>query len=109
MIIFYPRILIANTDEKIMDEIVYIFSELNLPYYLQSKTYSVGKRQRIKYELLVNGLKNCSKVLPYVIPYLIAKKERAQKLLLWCESRLSKSASKYTKEDFEILSIRQRV
>ena len=107
---FIPRISIANSDTKIIDEVAEIFNELNLPYYIQSKSYNVGKEVRIKYELLVNGLVRCSQVLPHIIPFLVSKKERAKELLSWCEYRLSrKKGEKYTDKDTLILSIRQRI
>ena len=107
---FFPRISIANSDKKIINEAVDIFKELNLPYYIQSKSYKVGKEVRKKYELLVNGLIRCSQVLPHIIPFLVSKKERAKKLLSWCKYRISrKRGEKYTDKDTLILSIRQRI
>ena len=107
---FCPRISIANTDKILLDEVEKIFKELNLSYHFQSKSYKVGEKEKIKFEITVNGLRRCSKVLPLIIPFLISKKERAEKLLLWCEYRLSKkSRERYTEKDKEILSIRQRV
>lgn len=106
---FAPRISIANTDRKIIDEAALIFDELKLKYYLQSKTYKVGEKVKIKFELLFNGMERCLKVLPIIIPFLISKKEKAEKLLSWCKYRTSlKRNSKYTENDLEILSIRKR-
>ena len=106
---FIPRISIANSDKKIIEEVEEILRNLDLPYYLQSKKYEVGNKIRVKFEILINGLKRCSQVLPHIIPFLVSKKEKAIKLLAWCEYRLSKnSREKYTKKDDEILIIRQR-
>ncbi len=106
---FYPRISIANTNKNLINEASFIFNELGLAYYIQSKTYFVGEKQRIKYELLVNGIRRCIPVLQLVIPYLVAKKENAEKLLSWCLRRNNLGASKYDEEDMKILSIRQRI
>jgi hypothetical protein len=106
---FIPRVSIANSDLAIIKEASRILEELNIMYHLQSKNYYVGEKERIKYEVLINGLKRCSKVLPYIIPYLVSKKDKAERLLSWCKHRLSvKPNSKYTEMDTEILSIRQR-
>ena len=105
----YPRISIVNCDKNIIEEVTQILNELNLKHYIQTKVYVVGEEQHIKYEVLVNGIKRCIPMLHEIIPYLVAKKERAQKLLVWCNRRLLRPMMKYTQEDLEILSIRQRV
>ena len=105
---FIPRISIANSDKRIIKEASNILRELNLLHYIQSKPYTVGNKTRIKFEILINGLKRCSQALPHIIPFLVSKKEKAEKLLEWCGYRLSKtSQEKYTDKDEEILSIRK--
>src|SRR3989338_5086286 len=73
---YYPRISIANSDITLINEVISIFEELKMPYYLQSKQYDVDGKNRIKYEILVNGLTRCCEVLPVILPFLISKKER---------------------------------
>jgi hypothetical protein len=84
---FAPRISIVNTDLKIINEVSEICNCLNLAYYIQKKE---GKGTwKTKYELLFGGIKRCNKFLPYIIPFLIAKKEKAELLKEYCNIRLS--------------------
>lgn len=88
---FIPRLSIVNTDLKIIQECVAIFEEMELPHYLQTKA---GKGTWLtKYELLVNGMKRCDRVLPVLIPHLVAKRERAERLLALCRERLDQPSN----------------
>jgi hypothetical protein len=106
---FAPRISVVNTDLRMIDEVKAIFDEVGISYHGQEKA---GKGTwKTKHEVLVEGFKRCSEALPILIPYLVAKKEKARRLLDLCESRLkSPRNAEYTAEQVELaMSLRERV
>lgn len=86
---FRPQLSVCNTDMRIMDEVESLFKELTLPYHIV-KNEARKDSQRPVTELTTRGLKRCFRALPHIIPYLIAKQERAEALFDFCLSRLTK-------------------
>lgn len=98
---FIPRIGIVNTDMNLINEVVSILEKVKLPFHVRSQKDKKHPHWKIKFEIYIIGIKRCVKSLPILIPYIISKKEKAVRLLSFCESRLSKPIySSYT--DFEI-------
>lgn len=84
---YVPRITIVNTDWRVMDKVVAIFKEYKLPFYLHRRKPR-KKHYKEKIELEVSGYKRIHKVLPVIVPYLIAKRKRAEWLFAYVDSRL---------------------
>jgi len=105
---FAPRISIVNTDLRMIDEAVSILEELGLAFHMQEKA-GLGT-WKTKYEVLMDGYKRCSKALPVLMPYLVVKRGKAERLLALCESRLSSPRNAaYTTEEIALaLSVRER-
>lgn len=108
---FIPRISIANTDMVMIDEVVAILTQLELVHYLQSWTDRGHEHWKRKYEVIINGILRCSEALPIMIPYLVVKRSKAERLLRFCESRRSHpTRTPYSEEEIQLaLSLRERI
>ena len=104
---FAPRISITNTDPVMIDEVVSILRETGLAFHLQQKD-GIGTWKR-KLEVIIEGFKRCSQALPVLLPYLVSKREKAERLLRLCESRIQSNSAPYTAEQVALaLSLRER-
>lgn len=106
---YMPRVSIVNTDLIIINEVISICEEVSLPYYVQTKR---GKGLwKTKYEIIFNGIRKCKPILEIIIPYLVAKQQRAVSLLEFCNKRLSlPRQSPYSEGDIKLAqSIRVRI
>ena len=108
---FIPRISIANTNLIMINEVVAILSELKLVHYVQTWKDADHEHWKRKHEVLINGILRCSEALPILIPYLVVKRDKAEKLLMLCESRMSlRRKTSYSGEEIELaLSLRERI
>ena len=85
-----PKITMWNTDNNLIEEYMSILDEIGTTYYVftqKPRANNLGKKVCFRVE--IHGLKRMVKVLPTIIPYLIAKKQKGIDLLLFCESRLA--------------------
>lgn len=100
---YIPRISIVNTDERIIAEVSDILHQLALPHYVQTKA---GKGTwKTKWEVLFNGYLRCNDALPWIIPNLIAKREKAEALYELCGRRLSHGPNvRYCDVDYELVA-----
>jgi hypothetical protein len=106
---YKPKINVVNTDLRMINETISILDELHIPHYVQSKKDKKNPHYKIKYEILTVGIKRCKMLLPVIIPYLIVKRRRAERLLEFCDLRLSKPYnSKYADEEFRLLDLVRR-
>ncbi len=96
-----PEITIVNTDLRIINEVVTIFEELRIPHHVQSKKDHSHPMWKIKYEVIIAGLKRCGFAIPCLVNHLIAKKEKMLNMEKWIEYRLKlPHKSPYTQIDF---------
>ncbi len=106
---YIPRISISNSDTTIIEECRKILVTLGVAHYIQKKEYTIlGKRgrpkERIKYEILINGYKRNHKALPILLPYIRSKHRRAELLLDLVRSRLSAPhRSPYTAHEIHLV------
>jgi hypothetical protein len=94
---------VVNTEKLLIDEVAAIFDELGLSYYRQLVPGYRANRQE-RHSIIIAGMKRAVKVLPFLTPYLRGKKRgKAERLMLWCASRLSLPAnSPYTQEQVDL-------
>jgi len=101
---YTPRISIVNTDISIINEASLIFKKMSLPHFIQERE-GTGSWKK-KYEIIIGGIQRCRRVIPHIIPVLIAKKNKAILLSEYCESRMSgKFRSPITTRQHEIAKI----
>lgn len=77
--------------------------------FIGAACYVTGRYKKNPcYTIRVSGLRRVNNFLPLVIPYMVTKKEEAEKLLQFCQSRLAKQikfkSSPYTSEELELFS-----
>jgi intein/homing endonuclease len=85
---YNPRISMVNTNDKIIEEVIRILKNLNLPYYVHKR--KSNKRWKAKTEIVIAGYKRCARALPYLIPYVHGKQEQAKLMSELIQSRFSK-------------------
>lgn len=97
---FIPRIGITNTNTYIMKEAKLILDLIKIPYTVVITTDKKHLEWKPAVRFAINGFNACYKCLPFLLPYLIAKKEKAELLFKWIAYRFQcKSMHSYTKED----------
>jgi hypothetical protein len=101
-----PRISVVNTDIRLINEVIAIYEEINIPHYVQSKKDKKNPHWRIKYEILINGLKRCNQAIPTLIDYVVVKKNKMIAMREWIDYRLGLSnRHPYTDKDFVYLNL----
>ncbi len=84
-----PRIMITNTDQRIIDRAVEIIQRLGVGVYVWTQTKHNPRHKPIK-RLAVRGIKRVHAFLPKIAPALIGKRDQAEKLLNFTTERLSR-------------------
>lgn len=100
---FRPQASVVNTDDRIIDEVISILEELELPFHVHRHTARKYSQRPVS-EVRIIGLKRVARALPSIIPYLVSKKARAQAILDFAELRLLQENIKHGQPltDFEI-------
>ena len=101
-----PRISVVNTDLRLINEIIAIYEETNIPHYVQSKKDKKHLHWKIKYEILISGLKRCNQAIPNLVDYLVVKKSKMIAMRDWIDYRLRlPHQHPYTDKDFKYLNL----
>jgi len=101
-----PVVSVVNTDEKIINEIMRIYKENNIAYWVSAR--KATKNWKKTWSLQTVGLKRCSRFVNLIEEYLIGKRENAEIIKRFCNKRLDDTTGKhrrpyYDKEDYEML------
>jgi hypothetical protein len=98
-----PRITVANTDKIIIDKITQIYKKYNIPYWISY--YKSKGNWKESWRVEITGIKRSLKILPILKKYLVAKKDLADDVLSWCESRKNDFGKRtfYSDKDLEIV------
>ena len=98
-----PNVSFCNTERALIDEYCSILTELNIPFWVSHRP--AKGRNAESWHVTVCGLKRVLHILPYIIAGCKGKKrENAQDVLAFCQSRLSDwLRAPYTKEQFELI------
>lgn len=88
---FRPEFKLTNSCDKMMREVISIFDELGCAYHIKEvKQPNKTKKNWKPYtKITVDGMKRLQKLLPIFIPYLISKREQAELVLQYIESRFA--------------------
>lgn len=100
-----PRISIANTDVNIINEAIDILSAVKIPHYVQTKKNGKHPEWKLKYEIIIQGIKRCENALSKLNQFLVGKKRKADALLAFCKYRLSVPSSQLTSQDFILINL----
>lgn len=100
-----PVISMVNTDKLLMDTFTDILKEYNIPHWVSY--YEPTKNWKPRWQVQIGGLRRCQKALPIIKDYLVAKKELAEIVLDWCNSRINKAGKReyYSEKDLEIVRL----
>lgn len=97
---YFPQIQVSNVDENLMR-----YLEQLVPASFFLKIGSRAKNQKDCFIWAIQRTDGAKKFLELVLPYLIVKKQRAQVLLQYCQSRLLRGLrSSYIPEEIACYS-----
>jgi len=93
----HPRMTITNTEPKMINKIIEILKKYYIPHHIRMRSPKKGqsiKRLGKPYlpltEIRIEGFRRLKKFLPLIKSYLISKREKADLLEEFIDSRLSK-------------------
>ncbi len=110
-LLFSPTIIIVNTNKVLIDKCQEILQTINIPFYVSFRPSS-NPNHKEKWAIVITGIKRCVRALNILSQYLIAKKEEADLVKKFCESRLAQNGIQnkqngrnctYSEKDFEII------
>lgn len=88
---YEPHLQFVNTDLMIIEEVIRILKELQIGYYFMSRIQPIEFGKKLKYEIRVQGMKRCGRLLKYLLEYIRGqKKKRAEFIKTFIDLRLSK-------------------
>lgn len=88
---YTPFIQITNCDFILLSEVKRILNQANIHFYFwDGREKQRNEKWADSGNIAIGCLQECIKFLELMIPYLIAKKERAIILLEFCQERLGK-------------------
>lgn len=107
LVYYRPTIRVCNTHQPTLGTVRQIFEANNWPFYVSHRNpANLNPKHNVAWDLEVSGIKRVAGILPALIPYLHTKRERAEDLLEFCESRLSKAPSaSYTERETALLHV----
>lgn len=82
------QVHVANTDERIINEVLAISQEHNIPCQLKTTPQSVSSH-KVRMDAVWQGSKRAQAILRLVLPFLVGKKDRALLCLSVIEHRQS--------------------
>lgn len=101
-------VFVGNTDKRMIDLVSSVLGEIGVkacPTIYQSKT----KCWNVMYNITVSKRSEIVRLLQHIYPYLITKRDRANLMLRWCNSRLEQEKKSpnhrdmvWTTEDEEV-------
>ena len=100
-----PEVKFSNTDKRVID---WILQKISFMHEVSDDPHD--ERHKRRYHALIRGPLGCRAILRELLPYLIVKREAAEMLLKYCESRARKPKnSPLSEEEVElILKFRRR-
>lgn len=101
-----PKIIITNTDDSIIQFSINMFKRLGTNPHIKSQPAGYGTRKRTCYWVTIQGLTKCKKIIPHILPYLLAKNLQARLLMDFIEHRGKTNVAKgkpYGKYELNIL------
>jgi len=108
---FRPEFKLTNSDPKMIAEIRDILDKIGCAYHVRVVDNPSKKKNNWKAytKITVDGMKRLRVLLPIMIPYLVSKREHAEMVLAYINSRLdgSHKASLSDEQEKMVLKVRQ--
>ena len=103
--ILTPVVSMINTDKLLIDTYIEILKEFDIPHWVTY--YEPTKNWKPRWSVQIGGIKRCKKALPIFKDYLVSKKELAEIVLSWCNSRINELGKRtyYSEKDIEIVRL----
>lgn len=79
---------IANTDFKMIDYIMNILRENNMPFYVSDRNMNGRLGKKPQRHVLVSGFKRVKTFLDFLLPYMRTKRDRVEIILKYINYRL---------------------
>lgn len=98
-----PVVTVANTDKEIIDRILEIYKENNIPYWV---TYYPQKGNWAgSWRVDTVGIKRCIRILNVIKEFLVGKKFEADLVYGWCTNRKDTLGKRkyYDESDLEVV------
>ena len=97
---YIPRLSVCNANAEVLEYLQYVWGGSLLTTAHEGNPHNPAGLYRLQWQAQADLL--C--ILPEIIPYLVVKKEQAELLLTWCESRQNRPTHKagYTTREVEI-------
>jgi len=108
---FNPRITVGNTDWPTLEYVQGICRAYELPHHVSERHNRGLRLNGIEkppfWQIRSEGVRRCQRWLFFLTPYLRTKRDQAQVMLEFCESRLAMEGHQkpYTERELAILSI----
>ncbi len=99
-----PEISISNTKIELLE---YLKDNIPMSFIISKKQRNNYKhsfkfsKTKVIYELRITSYSQLKQTLPFLIPYLLIKKEQAQLMLNYLNYRTSISKRRYTNKDYK--------
>lgn len=85
---FNPKVRMANSNELLVNWAVDVFNRLGIKAHITpSKRCDDNPKWKRVYDIMVTGQSKCHELLTVIYPYLIGKRQQADLVLEWIESR----------------------
>jgi len=104
---FRTIITITNNNPYLIQEVSKIFSELNIKFFylLKKRNNPIHKKTLV---IRVIGLGSCKKLLQEILPFLIGKREQAEKMLEYINLRKDRMKEKgshnpYSEQELQLI------
>lgn len=108
---FRPELKLDNTNALMVEEIRSILDIVGCGYYVRDykSPSKINDNWKQATRIIVDGVKRLQKFLPIMIPYLVSKREQAELVLQYIESRLAggHKAVLTAEQEALILKVRQ--
>jgi len=108
---FNPRISVGNTDMPTLEYVQDIASAFHLAHHVYLRRNRGLRLNGVEkppfWQVRAEGIRRCRGWLVHLLPFLYTKRDQAQVMLEFCDSRLDMDghAKPYTPRELEILSI----
>jgi hypothetical protein len=83
-----PIIQITNTNKRLVETVVNIYSEFAIRHYVSSFSPK-AKNSKTRYDIAIKGIERCNDALKIIKPYIIIKDIQAEILQKFCRYRLT--------------------
>lgn len=89
-----PMVTVSNTDPAILNNVCFVLRELRVGFYIPSRT---SRTQ----EVVIKGFKRVERLLSFIVPTLVGKKDEANVVINFINSRKDNPRWGYSESEIE--------